>query len=300
MKKYMEILNKIAYENPSAKVDQFSDVTDPTTKKDLELIYAIQKYNDTFAEEQLIASCRGLLDGCVRSARATSLTDYNTVYQRAVNALKRAIRNYKLENRHIAKPSSFFITSIKLELEKLYNDLTSVTSVKMSETLNSSKKTMAAAEKILNAKLGRKPTPQEIVNFARNELNAGGNSLSVDTINRINHYTTMEYSGNAVIGKDSGAEKLTLEDVANTDKKHKIMEDYENNIVENEMIDHIREFTQDRNQRRFLVQMYGLGEFKGKPSRTINEAAMSNGLTYYTGTQLLAGFNSFLDKKGVK
>lgn len=275
----------------------FDEITDPQVKRELILIQQVKLFNDFLAEEQLIASYRGLVANLVNSSRAKQLLGYDLAYQHAVGALKACIRNYEFSSKN--KPSTYFTTNIKLELDKLYKSQTSQNTIAMSSDLNQNKNTMANAESILTPMLGRKPNDEEMLNFIKNEMGYGKN-LDLKKIERIKHYETKELSGSAIIGQENadGAESLTFEDVTNKGRDiEKIISD---DIRGKEIIKSIQEFTQNKNERRFLMAYLGLGEFKnGVMKASQSQAAANNGLSYYASKKILDKFRDFCVSKGV-
>lgn len=278
----------------------FDDVIDPQVKKELLLIQRVQLYKDFFAEEQLIASYRGMINNIVNSkTKLKALVGYEQVFQRAVSAVKACIRNYKLQNYKANKPSTYFHTNVELELKKMYKERTAQNTVSMSADLNSYKNIIANAESILTPQLGRQPSNEETVNFIKNQGGVGS-KIDLKTIDRIKHYDTMEYSGSMQIGQDNadGAESLTFEDVLHGGQDvEKILQ---NDAKERETIDAIREFTQNKNERRFLMAYLGIGEFKNMVTKGKSTlSAKSNGISYYAGDKLLQRFRDFCVQKGV-
>lgn len=278
----------------------FDDVLDPQVKKELLLIQRVQLYKDFFAEEQLIASYRGMINNIVNSkTKLKALVGYEQVFQRAVSAVKACIRNYKLQNYKANKPSTYFHTNVELELKKMYKERTSQNTVSMSADLNSYKNIISNAESILVPQLGRQPSNEETINFIKN--NAGvGSKIDLKTLERIKHYDTMEYSGSMQIGQDNaaGAENLTFEDVLHGGKD--VEQILESDAKEQETIEHIREFTQNKNERRFLMAYLGIGEFKNMVTKGKSTlSAKSNGISYYAGDKLLQRFREFCAQKGM-
>ena len=275
----------------------FDDITDPKVKTELMLIQQVKLYNDFLAEEQLIAKYRGLVANLVNSSRAKQLLGYDLAFQHAIGALKACIRNYQFTSNN--KPSTYFTTNIKLELDKLYKSQTSQNIVAMSSDLNQNKNTMANAESILTPMLGRKPTEKEMLNFIKNDMGFGKN-LDLKKIERIKHYETKELSGSALIGQENadGAESLTFEDVTNKGKDigKMIHDDTKGKLI----IKAIQEFTTNKNERRFLMAYLGLGEFKnGLVKANQSQAAASNGLSYYSSKKILDKFRDYCVEKGV-
>lgn len=275
----------------------FDEITDPQVKRELLLIQQVKLFDDFLAEEQLLASYRGLVANLVNSSRAKQLLGYDLAYQHAVGALKACIRNYQFTSNN--KPSTYFTTNIKLELDKLYKSQTSQNTISMSSDLNQNKNTMANAESILTPMLGRKPTNEEMLNFIKNDMGFGKN-LDLKKIERIQHYETKELSGSAIIGQENadGAESLTFEDVTNKGKDiDKMIND---DTQGKQIIKSIQEFTQNKNERRFLMAYLGLGEFKtGLMKANQSQAAASNGLSYYSSKKILDKFREFCVSKGV-
>lgn len=278
----------------------FDDVTDAQVKKELQLIQRVQLYKDFFAEEQLIASYRGMINNIVNSkTKLKSLVGYDQVFQRAVSAVKACIRNYKLENYKTNKPATYFYTNVELELKKMYKERTAQNTVSMSADLNSYKNIISNAESILIPQLGRQPSNEETVNFIKNQFNVGS-KIDLKTVERIKHYDTMEYSGSMQIGQDNadGAESLTFEDVLHGGRS--VADILDNDQKEQDTIEAIRNFTENKNERRFLMSYLGIGEFKGMVTK--GKSGLSgkmNGISYYAGEKLLQRFREYCAQKGV-
>lgn len=304
MKKYERILDCLDYKMPkiaSMSVFSFDDITDPRVKKELQLIQSVQKMNDFFAQEQLVALYRGMLSNAVHKCSATAIEGNDVTYTHAVNALKRAIKNYKLDNYKNIKPVTYFTGSVEKDLMKLANEAKSQKGVRMSSDLNEHKTTIAIAQKVLRSELGREPEAKEIVHYAKNKMNRGGAGLTVGKVERIMHYNTMEYSGSAMIGKENadGAEAISFEEAFGENKVN-AKKEYEKSLENEKVVSMVQEYTSDPQKRRFIYQMLGIGsEFQGKRAKTLNEAAFTNGLTHYTAKMTFDGFKKFAEKKGV-
>lgn len=301
MREFDNLLEKLGFskfDNANNTTKQnFDHVADPQVKTELMLIQQVKLYKDFLAEEQLIAKYRGLVANLVNSSRAKQLLGYDLAFQHAVGALKACIRNYDLNSTN--KPSTYFTTNIKLELDKLYKAETSQGTISMSSDLNQNKNTMVNAESVLTPMLGRKPTVEEIVNFSKNEMGFGKN-LTVAKGERIKHYETKELSGSALTGQENadGAESLTFEDVANTGKD--IGKMIQNETQSKLLIKAIQDFTSNKNEKRFLMAYLGLGEFKnGAMKANQSQAAGNNGLSYYSGKKILDKFRDYCIQKGV-
>lgn len=275
----------------------FEEVADPKVRQELMLIQQVKLYKDFLAEEQLIASYRGLVANLVNSSRAKQLLGYDLAFQHAIGALKACIRNYSFTSNN--KPSTYFTTNIKLELDKLYKAQTSQNIIAMSSDLNQNKNTMANAESILTPMLGRKPTEKEMLNFIKNDMGFGKN-LDLKKIERINHYETKELSGSALIGQENadGAESLTFEDITN--KGVDIGKMILNDTKEKQIIKAIQSFTTNKNERRFLMSYFALGEFKnGLVKANKSQAAAMNGLSYHSSKKVLNKFRDYCIQEGV-
>ena len=303
MEDVYELLEKLGYEsfdivNNTTKLT-FDDVKDLNVKKELLLIQQVKLCNDFLAEEQLIAMYRGILNKVANESKAKQIVGYDQTYQRAVSALKTSIRNFNLKSYKNNKPSTYFMKNIMLELDKFYKQITSQGTIKMSSENNRYKNIMVNAESILVSRLGRKPTNQETLDFIKNEFRLSQN-LDLDTIERIEHYTTKELSGSKTIGKNNaaGAEELSYEDVmAGTRNVNDILEKEKTN---NNIIEKIRKFTNDKNQRKFLMCYLGIGEFSNAMHKgNVHNAAINCGISYYVGNKILENFRTFCIKEGV-
>ena len=95
-----------------------------------------------------------------------------------------------------------------------------------------------------------------------------------------------------------GAESLTFEDITNKGKDigKMINDDTQGKLI----IKAIQDFTQNKNEKRFLMAYLGLGEFKnGLMKANQSQAAASNGLSYYSSKKVLDKFRDYCIEKGV-
>lgn len=303
MRTYEEVLSALDLSIPKTASFQdmkFEDVKNENVKQELLLIQRVQKNNDFLAEQQLIALYRGLLTKLVNKSPAIATAGYDAVYTRATNALKSAIRKYSLENYNKNQPSTYFTASIEGELKKINDSASTSAIIKMPENLALYKKDIAMAQKTLEAQLGREPSAMEIYNYIKNEMKKGGKGLTVASIERVLNYDTKELSGSRTISNEnaSGAEALTYGEVFGHNES--IEDKYKEKLQDENIVRNIQEFTQDKQKRRLLMQMLGVGgEFGGKPARTLSEAAFNNGLTYHTAKNTLSEFKDFAAKKGL-
>jgi len=301
MKEYGNLLEKLgmsSFSNEQNTVkSNFDNITDMQTKKELVLIQQVQLYKDFFAEEQLLSMYRGQISRLVNASRAKKVVGYDMTYQLAVGALKNGIRSFDLKSG--IKPITYFTNKINFELDKLYKKETSQNTIQMASNLNSYKNNIVNAESMLNPKLGRKPTDKELLDFIQKDMGYAP-SLTLKEIERIRHYDTKELSGSAIIGKEnaSGAESLTFEDVMHgTEDINDILN---NDVKSRQAIEHIRSFTTNKNERRFLMAYLGIGEFKGSKLKGLSsKIAIENGLSFYRANQLLENFRKFYENKGM-
>ena len=304
MRDFEKILAKLDYSIPKTASFQeltFDDVLDDQVKKELLLIQRVQKKNDPFAMRQLISMYRGMLTNAINKCPATSAVGYEVVNTYAVNSLKGAINRYQLENYKTAKPVTYFTGSVDKELKKLTNSSKRSTSVRMSDGLNDMKPIIGVSQQTLRSQLGREPSPQEIMDYAKHEMKAGGSGLTVDKIERIMHYETKELSGSRMVTSENAdaAESITFEEVFGGNRVS-TEEEYNKQLDEEKLITEIQAFTPDKQKRRFLMQMLGIGgEFSGRRAKTLSEATFNNGLTYHTARNTYEAFRENVQKKGM-
>lgn len=302
MRNYENILEKLGMASINSQTGKlkrdFDDVTDPSVKKELKLIQQVQLYKDFFAEEQLISLYRGQISNLVNKSRAKQVTGYDVAYQLAVGALKTAIRNFDLSKYKNNKPITYFTNSINFELDKLYKKEVTQNTIHMSSDLNAYKNNIVNAKSVLTPMLGRTPTNKEILDFIQKDMGYAP-GLDLKKIERIQHYDTNELSGSSLIGKGNadGAENLTFEDVTNgTENVDKILNA---EAKEKQIIELIREFTENKNERKFLIAYFGIGEFKAMNLKgALNKAAIQTGVSYHMSKKLLDNFRVFCNKKG--
>jgi len=73
-----------------------------------------------------------------------------------------------------------------------------------------------------------------------------------------------------------------------------------NDVKSRQAIEHIRSFTTNKNERRFLMAYLGIGEFKGSKLKGLSsKIAIENGLSFYRANQLLENFRKFYENKGM-
>lgn len=300
---YTRTLEKLGFADlnnaDSLKELTFDDISDDRVKRELTLMKNIRLYNDYIAESQLIALYGGQLQNLVGQHQAKDSVGYEQAFQRAVSALKQYARTYDFNKYKDIKPITHLTNNINHELGKLVRENNSQKIVSMSGNLNENKNVMHSAESILLAQLGRKPTPNETLNFVKNDMGLGKN-LTLDKINRIRHYETREYSGLAQIGSENaaGAESLTFEDIANKGKDIGTL--VERTFTEDKLIEAIREFTDDKSERKFLMLFLGIGEFRSDAAKgDISGSASKMGIAYYPSRKAVNGFYKFCKDKGI-
>ena len=301
MIEYENLLEKLgmnSFSNNNNKTrSNFEKIIDPQVKKELLLIQQVQLYKDFLAEEQLLSMYRGQVSNLVNASRAKQAVGYDMAYQLAIGALKNGIRGFDLNSG--IKPITYFTNKIVFELDKLYKKETSQNTIQMASNLNSYKNNIVNAESMLLPKLGRKPTNKELLDFIQKDMGYAP-SLTEKEIERIKHYDTKELSGSSIIGSENaaGAESLTFEDVMHSTES--IDDVLNTDVKERKTIDNIREFTNNKNERRFLMAYLGIGEFKNSKLKGLSaQASRENGLSYYSANKLLDNFRQFCVSKGM-
>lgn len=268
------------------------------TKREIDLITRIQKYNDPIAMEKMITMYRGTINNAIRSSGLLSVMTEVNANQEAINIFKDKIKKYDL-NGYLsgvskATPLTYITSTLAPSLQKVnYNN--SGSGVRMSEELRGFNKTKYTAEKLLERQLNRKPTYEEIYEFMKKEMGVKNKSLSIADLKRIDHYKTNEYSGSQFINGADGAEKLTLSDVTSVSEN---IQDLYNKALEEEMVENeINNFTDDENKRKFLKMNFGVGEYKNNRARSLNEASFNCGITYHEANKTAAAFRKYISSK---
>lgn len=288
-------------ESKMQKIAVVSTNKEEQTQRELELIERIQKYNDPIAMEKLITMYRGTINNAIRSSGILSVMSDINANQEASNIFKEKIRKYDLQGflngSSKATPLTYITSTLAPSLQKVnYNH--SGSGVRMSEELRGFNKTKFTAEQLLERQLGRKPTYEETYDFMRREMGVKNKNLSVADLKRIDHYKTNEYSGSQFINGADGAEKLTLADV--TSVSDNIQKLYNQTLEEQMVEDEIKNFVEDENKRKFLKMNFGVGEYKNKKARSLNEAAFNCGITYHEANKLVSSFRKHISlKRGV-
>ncbi|MGL5713944.1 MAG: hypothetical protein ACRCX2_13060 [Paraclostridium sp.] len=302
MSMYKDILLLLGMDIP--KTASFNELTfddvDDAVRQELLLIQRVQKYNDFLAEQQLMAMYRGLLTKLVNKCPAISTVGYETVYTRASNALKHAIKIYKLDSYKVAKPATYFTANIEGELKKLISSASQSSTIRLPENLALYKKDIAMAQKTLRAMLGREPLEEEIFDYIKKEMKKGGQGFKISDLKRVMGYDSSEYSGSKIIGSENadGAESLTFGEVFGGNNIS--TEDEYNTQLEGEkLLQAINEFTDDESKRNFLMRLLGVGEFLNNPSKSFNEACFLSGVTYHIAKNIFKQFQEFAKNKGL-
>lgn len=296
-----EFLNHVQ-QSKMEKLAAISANKDEQTKKELELIERIQKYNDPIAMQKMIVMYRGTINNAIRGSGLLSVMDEANANQEAINIFREKIKQYQLNDylrgTSKATPLTYITSTLTPSLQKVnYNN--SGSGVRMSEELRGINKNKFTAEQLLERQLSRKPTYSETLQFMKNEMGVKNKNLSEAVLKRIDTYKTNEYSGSQTINGAEGAEKLTLSDV--TSVSDNIEKLYNQKLEEQMVEEEIKKFTQDKNKQKFLNMNFGLGEFKNNKSRSINEASFNCGITYYEANKLAASFREHISslKRGV-
>lgn len=280
------------------KIAAISSDKNEQTKREIDLITRIQQYNDPIAMEKMITMYRGTINNAIKSSGLLSVMTEVNANQEAINIFKDKIKKYDL-NAYLsgiskATPLTYITSTLAPSLQKVnYNN--SGSGVRMSEELRGFNKTKFTAEKLLERQLNRMPTYEETYEFMKNEMGVKNKNLSIADLKRIDHYKTNEYSGSQFINGAEGAEKLTLSDVTNVSEN---IQDLYNKSLEEEMVeDEINNFTPDENKRTFLRMNFGVGEYKNKRARSLNEASFNCGLTYHEANKTATAFRKHIASK---
>jgi hypothetical protein len=273
--------------------------SDPKAAQERELIRKVQETNDFMAMNQLIMLYRGTINNCVRNSGLISVMDYDTAYQEGVKAFKEIIKkNFDLNNKD-ARPLTYITTTLTRQLQKVSNN-SSDFGARKSEELQMKSKPQAVAEAFLERQLGRPATNEETLNFIQKKMNTG-KSITLENLQRINMYKTKELSGSQIIGGDDrpdGAEALSLSDITNVKQKTP-MEIMEEQMMEKRIEEHLKTFTLNKDEKRLIMNMYGMGQFKGKKARSLNEAAINAGMTNYEAKKILDRYKKSLEQHGI-
>ncbi|MCX8074106.1 MAG: hypothetical protein N2749_00780 [Clostridia bacterium] len=289
-----EYLEKLA----SAKKDDFVHL-DPKAQQERELIRRIQENNDFMAMNQLIMEYRGVINNCVRGSGLTSVMDYDTAFAEGVKAFKEIVKNnFDLNNKE-ARPATYITSALTRQLQKVSNNVSDF-GARKSEDLQMKSKSKAIAESFLQRQLGRKPTIDETFNFIQKKMKTG-KGITRENLERLNLYDIKELSGSQIVGAGNapdGAETLTFDDITNVKKKTpaEIMEEQmQQQMIEN----HLKKFTLDKREKRLIMNMYGIGQFKNNKAKSINEAAINAGMTNYEARKVLDRFVKSLEQHGI-
>lgn len=280
------------------KLAAVSDSKEEQTKKELDLIRRIQSFDDPMAMKRLLAMYRATISSAIRSSGILSVMTEDNAQQEAIAIFRDKIKKYNyqgyLNGSEKATPFTYMNSVLTPSLQKLnYNN--SGSGVRMSEELRGFNKSKFTAEQLLERQLNRKPTYEEVELFMKQEMGIKNKNLSTATLKRIDHYGTNEFSGSQTINGAEGAEKLTLSDV--TSVSDNIQELYNQSLEEQMVESEIEKFVEDKNKQTLLKMNFGIGEYKNKKAKSVNEAAFNCGITYYEANKLISSFRKHISSK---
>ena len=280
-KDLQELIEKYA----ARKAVKKSGFTEADIDQDRELIRRAQEQGDKFAMNELVRKYRGLITQSVQKSQLSFVMDNAMAQQYAVGIFKDLIKNnfdLKKEN----KPSTYLLTTLPEMLKKKRYEFMD-TGARKSAELTRKNQYKFSAEEFLRRELNREPTIDEIYSYITDK---SGLALKVDKkeLIRINQLNRRELSGDEQVGGDTQAEFLTLRDIKNVDRLSP--EEVFNNSLLQQRIESViqspaNNFT--RQERKFIRYYAGLGEFKGRAAKSPNDAALSNGMTYYEARRIL-------------
>lgn len=285
-----DYLEKIA-----AKKKQTTIGWSPEVERERELIKAVQENDDFMAMKELLKAYQGTINKSIKKARLTSVMDYGTAQAEGVRAFKDLVKTFDLNQKN--KPITYFYGTLPQVLNKSrYNnrDL----AARKSEDLTMKSENKATAESFLSRMDIENPTSDQTLKFIKTNLR-GGKSITKENLDRINSYERRELSGNQQIGgkeNTDGAEFITLNDITNIEDEtpeQLLDRQYKQQQIE-EYISKL-----NKNERRLLMSLYGLGPFKGKKAKSINEARLNANMSYYDANKVRNDFIAKLKQQNL-
>jgi predicted DNA binding protein len=275
---YDEYFSKIANET-------FNKGSNPQDKKERELIERIQKFNDGMAMMQLVDEYKGIINTCITESGITSAMDYSTAYSYATAEFRKIIRKNIDLNKQKGKISSSVFGFLKGELMKRKNENMNLTS-RMSTDLQMKANYIGVADEALKRDLGRIGTAKETHDYITNIMKK---NIRVSDIGKIRERTRKELSGDQQVGGTTeGADFITLSDLKNTSKTTP-EDEYKKFLKEQQLEILLNKFS--KKEKRIIMNALGIGEFKNKKAKNINELAINNGITHYEASKILKKYD---------
>lgn len=255
--------------------NNFSD----DVREERELIRKVQLTDDKIAMNKLIKLYRGTINNCIMGSGVYQVMDRETAERHAVNIFKDIIKR-KFDLNYANKPITPITVWLKTGLQKVKEDNRSVIGKKSSELSRKDATINSNFKEILERQLDREPTSQELFKFIKNNT-VYAKDLEIKNIDRINKMKRRDLSGDQIInaGPDSSAEKITVFDVLDQDPRstEEVFDDY----TKRRRIEKILASGKySREERKLIRQYLGLGEFSGRRSKNLNQAAINSNLTY--------------------
>jgi DNA-directed RNA polymerase specialized sigma subunit len=260
----------------------------PMTNKakiEQDLIHKIKHGNDyeaEFAEIQLIKKYRNVIGQQATKSGLSSVIDPNLAHSYGVKILKDSIRKY--DPTKDIQPNTYFQRTLfdRMGKEKQWHVNFAA---QKTEDLTQKNAHIMRAEGLLRMQLGREPTDIEIYNYIKDELKK---VVQLKDIVRNKLYNRNEYSGNTQIGSDVGAEFMTKMDLLNVDPITP-QQAYLDKLNKEEWLGLIKTFKK-KNERRFLYNYLGLGEFEGRPAKSLSSAATNSNMNNYEAKKVAQKF----------
>jgi DNA-directed RNA polymerase specialized sigma subunit len=293
----MDFLEKLAATSEFKKWEQ--GLPDDA-RRERDLIKIVQKDTDRTqvkkAMKELTRRYKGVISQSVKSSGLSSVMDHNTAFQHGLTEFQSRIKN-SFDLTKQVKPITYMHQLLRWDLSKKKQDFMNTTS-KMSVDLTEKAGYISLAKDFLRRQLGREPTPDEALKYIKEEL--GWTSVTRANYDRIQSIQKKEFSGDELIGAkggDSRAEAISIFDVKNVSAVTP-MDIYKNTMVKNQIEDLLpTNFT--RQERRFLRNLYGLGQFQNKRAKSLNDAALNNNMTHYEARKVRDKLLQLLRSRGV-
>lgn len=255
------------------------ELTLPLEKqRERQLIRAVKDHDGQFEMKELIRLFKGAISNAIRSSQLTNVMNDTMANQYAIMEFREMIKkDFDLSVKVI--PITYVTGALADRLKKRKYEFMNTT-IKKSEELERESQYTSMSRNFLMKELDRMPTIEEEHSFIKHQL---GKNVSLNDVRKIREQEREEKSGDKQIGKDVGADFMTLMDLKNV-AKHSPEEIMENEMLKSKVESMIRRNPQfTRAERRFLYARLGLGEYTGKNTANDNAAAIEAGMSYYEG-----------------
>lgn len=258
-------------------------------RRERDLIQRVQLSDDRLAMRELMQSYQGVMNDVVNKSGVTYKTGISqeTAMVECEKIFKNIIKN-KFDLNKDNQPNTYIINNLANEF-KHYIDANYEPIVRKSSQQSMISRQIGNAEGWMDS-LGIEKTPQNVESFIRKNFGLGGNYLDAKSIETTRNKDRKELSGDRdIAGAASGMEDspITLSDLVSSKQRPSGESVFREMMLRQEIEKTIKKPIFSRQERQFIRQLAGLGEFANTPQTNINRAAVNAGLTYSQGKSVI-------------